>query len=204
MCGSCGLETPDTYNSNALVQRAEFLPNMPILQVCQPLARFRLTDLFLLTAIVAVCFWAYRAYRAFYETFGMSAVGILFIACVAVICVAPLMAWSRFRRPICIGILAALLCFCVAMVPAQRRLDALANEVARIVSFVDSSKLVQGSYPPDLAAYPFARPDLASYIRYELRSERTRSYYLIHWNPTGEINYGHCYSPELGHWFEDD
>jgi hypothetical protein len=178
--------------------------SVPTPVAARPAVRFRLRRLFEVMTFVAIVAWAVQGSATFYEVYGKGAHiravvigGLVFAASVPVLLVLRYRIWTVCR---CWTIVLAV--FALRQTMLTHRLAALRHEVDSIIEYVDEYRVDGGPYPTDLSQYRFHRPELAQYIEY--RDAYPVTSYEIRWHPVAFNGITHGYSPDFGHYYEDD
>ncbi len=169
-----------------------------------PPLRFRLTHILAAMGLLAAGLSAFSSYQSVYESYPMGV--LLFPVAVGVLLIfAPLLAVARFRRRIIMGAMTVFIAFTLLGWLCNRQFDRMHGEVQRIIAYLDEYKSEFGAYPPSLKGYKFSDSPLADRIYYEpCRARNSTPSYWIQWSRSGDRSWGHVYSPEFGHLFEDD
>jgi hypothetical protein len=165
--------------------------------------RFGLRRLFEIMTYVAIAAWAIQSYATLYEVYGAARAAFIafFGGVICLVSVPLLMLVMRARTAIRI-LMIVLVAFSLRQTVLTKRLAALRQEVAAVIDYVDKYRVNGGPYPTDLSQYRFHRPELAAYIEY--RDAYPVTSYEIRWHPIALDGIAHWYSPDFGHYYEDD
>jgi hypothetical protein len=171
----------------------------------RPAVRFGMRHLFEIMTYVAIAAWTVQGSATYYDVYG-DVQFIRFFVVGGLIGGASLtvLLWVfLFRvRTLCRLWMVVLAALALRQTILTHRLAALRAEVESIIDYVDAYRVDGGPYPADLSQYRFHRPELAPYIEY--RDAYPVTSYEIRWHPIAVDGIAHWYSPDFGHYYEDD